>query len=209
MTAAGGPSAPALPAGLVAVILTGGASRRLGQPKAWVRVGGEPCVARVWAACRTLDVAVEFQGELPGLAEGFPGTPVWPDPRPGLGPLAALVAALQRRPDRPVLLVACDLPFVSPSLLRGVAASLAGVDWAVPVHEGRCHPLCGAYSPRVLATAQALLAQDRRQMRALLEHPALTGLRLEVRPEWGPPDRLLLNVNTAEDLARARYLLGE
>ena len=193
---------------MVAVILSGGQSRRMGTPKAWVDIGGRPCIGRVLDACRAAPLGVEFQGTLAGLAEAFPGVPVWPDADPGQGPLAALAAAFARRPGRSVFLLACDLPFVSPDLLRGVAAALDGADWAVPAHGGQLHPLCAAYAPSALPLVAALLGQGRRDMHALLRHPALSGRRVEPTPAWGAPDTLLMNVNTPEDLAAARRLAG-
>ncbi len=192
---------------MVAVVLTGGASRRMGEPKAWLPVGGRACLDRVAAACREAGADVEFQGFLEGLGDRFPGTPAWPDPEPGSGPLAALAAALARAPRDAVLLVAADMPFLRPALLRAAAEAVAGgADWAVPEHGGRLHPLAAAYGPAVLPRARALLAAGRRDMHALLDEPALRGVRLSPQPAWGDPDRLLLNVNTPDDLALARRL---
>lgn len=191
---------------MTGVILTGGASRRMGQPKAWLEVGGRSCIARVRDACLEAGLAVEFQGALPGVREAFPAHDLHLDPEPGQGPLAALVAALARHPGAAVLLLACDLPFASPALLRGVARAVVDADWAAPTVGGRAHPLCGAYAPTVLAPARALVAAGRRDMQALLRAPELRGRTLVPDPSWGDPDVLLLNVNTPEDLQRARHL---
>jgi molybdopterin-guanine dinucleotide biosynthesis protein A len=187
-----------------AVILTGGASRRMGRPKAWLEIGGRSLLARVRAACLEAGFRVEFQGDLPGVPEAFPGDPVHADPRPGEGPLASLASALGR--SGPLLLLACDLPFLSPPLLRDLAAELAGADWAAPAAGEQAHPLCAAYGPAVLAPARELLRAGRRDMHSLLAHPGLRGRLLAPRPAWGDPERLLLNVNTPEDLERARRL---
>jgi len=190
-----------------AVILTGGGSRRMGVDKAWLDIGGRPCLQRVWETCLAVAGEVEFQGRLSGLEERFPGVPVWPDADPGGGPLAALAAALDR--GGALLLVAGDLPFLTPELLRATAAALGGgADWAAPSHQGRLHPLCAAYAPAVGPVAAALLASGRRDMQALLRYPDLRGAPLPPAPEWGDPERLLMNVNTPQDLERARLLAG-
>lgn len=189
---------------LIAVVLTGGRSRRMGTPKAWAEVGGRTCLARVVDACRGADLDVEFQGELAGLAAAFPGTPVHADAAPGEGPLAALAAALARHPGEPLLLLACDLPLLPPSLLRALREGLPGADWVVPLHAERLHPLCGGYGPGALRVATALLGQGRRDMHALLADATLVGRPLAPLPAWGDPEAALLNVNTPEDLAEAR-----
>lgn len=191
---------------MIAVILTGGASRRMGQPKAWLEVGGRSCIARVRDACLEAGFGVEFQGALPGVREAFPADRLHPDPEPGGGPLAALVAALSRHPGAPVLLLACDMPFLSVSLLQGVAGAVAAADWVVPTAGDRFHPLCAAYAPAVLPPARALVAAGHRDMQALLRSPGLRGRAVAPDPAWGDPDVLLLNVNTPADLERARRL---
>lgn len=193
---------------VLAVILAGGASRRMGRPKAWLEVGGRSCIARVWDACRSAGLEVEFQGTLAGLREAFPETGIHPDREPGQGPLAALAAALVRHPGRAVLLVACDMPFVSAGFLLGVTAGLETADWSVPCDAAGMHPLCAAYAPTTLPAAEALLARGRRDMHALLAHPGLRGCRVAPRPEWGDPRALLCNLNTPADLEDARCLAG-
>jgi molybdopterin-guanine dinucleotide biosynthesis protein A len=195
---------PAVREGALAVILAGGQSRRMGQHKAWLEVGGQPLIRRVWSACRAVPLPVCFQGEVPGLAAAFPDVPAWRDPVPGGGPLTALAEALARADGQVVLLLACDLPFLTPALLRGVLAALGEGDWAVPVAGGRDHPLCAAYAPSVLPRARALLAAGRRSLRDLLAAEDLHGRRLPLEPAWGDPESLLCNVNTPEDLAAAR-----
>jgi len=184
------------------VVLTGGRSRRMGRDKAWLPVGGVPCVVRVWEACRAAGLPVAFQGYLEGLQERFPGVPVWDDPEPGGGPLGALAAALGRA-GGPVLLLACDLPFLTAGFLHGVLEALPGHDWAVPEEGGRLHPVAGAYAPTALGPARALLARGERRMGALLADPDLRGRRVPLEPAWGDPTWLLSNLNTAEDWARA------
>ena len=193
---------------MIAVILTGGSSRRMGQPKAWLDIGGRSCIMRVRDACVDAGFAVEFQGDLPGVQEAFPANTLHPDPEAGQGPLAALATALSRNSGLPVFLVACDMPFLSGALLRGVAAALQGVDWAAPTAGGRMHPLCAAFGPAVLGPAQALLATGRRDMQAVLTHPELCGRSVPPESAWGDPDLLLMNVNTPDELAVARRLAG-
>ncbi len=191
---------------LRAVILAGGASRRMGRPKAWLEIGGRSCVRRVWDACHAAGLTVEFQGDLPGLHAAFGSSAIHPDADPGQGPLAALAAALGRQPGQDVLLLACDLPFLTAPLLLGVAAGLRDADWCVPEDAAGLHPLCAAYGPAVLPAAQAALLAGRRDMHALLDAPGLRTRRLGLQAAWGDPARLLCNVNTAADLERARDL---
>lgn len=191
---------------MIATILVGGTSRRMGRPKAWIEIGGVPAIERVLRACEAAGLAPVFQGIDQRATAAFPCIPAFVDDDTGQGPLAALVSAFRCTRADSLLLVACDLPFLPSGLLIRLAASLAdrSRDWAVPLHGGRLHPLCAAYGRAAADEAAALLAVGRRSMHDLLAANGLRGTFIELEPQWGPPDALLLNVNTPQDLEQAR-----
>ncbi len=191
---------------MTAAILVGGASRRMGFPKAWAEVGGVPSVERVLRSCRAAGLTPVFQGLDSQAAAAYPDIPAFGDDGAGQGPLAALATAFRYIKDDALLLLACDLPFLPPELLRRLAAAVAGghCDFAVPLHAGRLHPLCAAYGRAAAVAAAALLAQGERSMHELLAVDGLRGVHVEPDPQWGPAEALLLNVNTPQDLELAR-----
>ncbi|MGV9877651.1 molybdenum cofactor guanylyltransferase, partial [Streptomyces cellulosae] len=101
-----------------AVVLAGGAARRLGgADKPAVRVGGRPLLDRVLAACADARTTVVVAGPRPTAR---PVTWAREDP-PGGGPLAALDAGLRHVTAEHVVLLSADLPFLD---ARTVAALL-------------------------------------------------------------------------------------
>jgi molybdopterin-guanine dinucleotide biosynthesis protein A len=124
------------------------------------------------------------------------------DLRPGTGSLGGLYTALAAADDD-VLVLACDMPFVTTAFLRFLRDSLGAADAAVPRTADGYHPLCAAY-------ARACLAPIGRSLDAGAFKIVDTLARLRVH-EIGPDaiapfDRhgaLLLNLNTPEDAARA------
>lgn len=127
------------------VVLTGGASRRMGTDKAFVVVDGRPMAIAVadalWeAGCQP----VECQGgDLAGLASlGLHG---FADEYPDGGPADAIRVASARH-DAPILVVACDLPDVDAAAVTAVLDAGSEHDrLAVAVADGRPHLL--AYVP--------------------------------------------------------------
>lgn len=186
-------------------LLAGGGSRRMGAPKEGVELGGRPLAA--WAA-RALAAAARPTVQIGGRP--IPGLdwPTWPDVFPDGGPAAGIATALRGAGGGSVLVVAVDLPFITAGLLRAAAdAVAAGATAAVPRRAGRWHPLAGAWSPAALGPLDERLRRGRRDLQSLLDRlpaHAIEGHELE---RHGDPDRLLLNVNTPEDLRRARELL--
>lgn len=182
------------------LLLTGGTSRRMGADKSRSTVGGIPMGARAGRALLQSASPVLAVGPDPGL-----GLTTVEDSR--MGPLAALAAGMRWLADGgftgPVLLVACDLPFLTPELLNLVAGELGSDSQAaVPVAEGRLQPLAACYAPGVLAVAEALVAAGRLSMTALLAE--LKVCRVEPQT-WGimADPGALADVDTPADLHAA------
>ncbi|GAB1328634.1 NTP transferase domain-containing protein [Streptomyces sennicomposti] len=133
-----------------AVVLAGGAARRLGgADKPGVRVGGRALLDRVLGACADARTTVV-------VADPRPTTrPVrWArEEPPGGGPLAALDAGLRHTTAEHVVVLSADLPFLEPATVGGLLAALGAgdADGAVLTDaEGRDQPLVAAYRTAAL-----------------------------------------------------------
>lgn len=200
------------------VILVGGrATRYGGRPKGLALVGGRRIVDRVAAALRQVTDALVVAGS-PAPLDAGDATPLvadalWlPDHRPGAGPLAALADAIAAA-GTPVLVVAWDMPLVSPSLLGELrrVGERVGAAAVVPESDadGHLEPLCAYYTPRAGEAAARLAAAGEHRMHALVEAVRAERLALARVLAFGPPHRIFLNVNTPADRDEAeRLLLG-
>lgn len=137
-----------------AVVLTGGGGVRLGgADKASIEVGGRTLLEHSLEALRDIGEVVVVGAEVPTTR---PVTFAREEP-PGGGPAAGLLAGLgrfARKPER-VLVLAVDMPLVSPDTVGRLLAAAAGVDGAVLVDgDGRQQYLCAAYSVPALERAR-------------------------------------------------------
>ncbi|MFE2531931.1 molybdenum cofactor guanylyltransferase, partial [Streptomyces sp. NPDC059371] len=108
-------------AGYDAVVLAGGAARRLGgEDKPGVRVGGRTLLDRVLAACADAGRTVVVAGPRPTAR---PVEWAREDP-PGGGPLAALDAGLRHTAAPYVLVLSADLPFLEEKTVRRLLDTL-------------------------------------------------------------------------------------
>ncbi len=153
------------------LLLTGGASTRLGVDKAELRRDGERLAdrtARLLASVCT--VAVE-------VGPGVSALPAVREDPPGSGPLAALVAGADALAawgvEAPVLVLGVDLPFVERPLLEWLAAR-PGSGTVVPRVGGSPQPLCARYGWGDLAVAARLRRDGAAAMRTLLDAVAVT-----------------------------------
>jgi len=204
------PTAPGSPEPAVrgAVLAGGDASRFGGRPKGLEVVGGERILDRVVSVFeRALGSPPLLVANAPDAGGWRPDLRVVPDVRTGLGSLGGIYTAVLKAPA-PVVCVAWDMPFVTPELVRALAAGLEHHDAFLPESDNRwgVEPLCAAYAPACAAAIAARL--DAGDLRAIGFHQAIRvgRLPLDAVRRLGDPARLFFNVNTAEDLARADAL---
>ena len=166
---------------MTGLLLTGGASTRMGRDKATLMLGGETLAAR---AARVLIAATDSAYVVgPGSGSGLERLA-----DRGEGPLAAIADAWTSiGSSRPaVLVLACDIPGIEGALLKAIAARLQGNDAVVPVANGRDQPLCAAYSADALDAAVRLVDRGERSMRALLA--SLGRVDRMAEEVWGSSD---------------------
>lgn len=176
----------------------------MGRPKAGVELAGHPLIAYpVTAAVEAgLEpfVVAKHGSALPDLA-----CPVTYEPDEPVHPLTGILAALDAAGGPDVLVLGCDMPFLSAGLLRALAGHVAP---AAAELDGRLEPLLAVYGRRDKPPLARML-EERLPLRKALD--ALEPERLD--EEWlarfGDPARLAFSVNRPEDLARAaRWMAG-
>ena len=179
------------------MILTGGASTRMGQDKATLDADGETLAARVARVVREVADLVLVVGPDAGT-----GLPAIDDPREG--PLVAVMVGAEELSARgatgTTFVVAADLPFLDAALLRLLEREIGLGDAAVPLAPNRDQPLCACYDLVALGiTARRLVNTGKRSMRDLLA--ALRTVRRVPEDVWqreARPDALA-DVDTPED----------
>ncbi len=165
----------------------------MGTPKAWLPAGDETFLGRtvrvVGEVCSPVVVVAADGQELPLLPAGVA---VVRDAAPDNGPLQGLLAGLTALLGRceVAFVASCDLPGLSPDLVRAVLAGLGDAAACVPVSGGRDHSLAAAYRLAVSDIVLSLLAGGSRRMLDLLA--AVPTVRLPA-DGWAAE---LRNVNT-------------
>jgi len=190
-------------------VLAGGASQRMGQPKALLRLAGETMLERqvrlLNAACRSVAV-VGLVGQLEGL-----DAPMLHDEFPGRGPLAALYTGLRWTRTEFNLFVACDLPFLNLRFLRYLCgrALSRGADVTVPEsRQHGFHPLCAVYRRRALWAVRSSLATGHNKVTRFFRrvHCEIVSERELRRAGFGL--QIFANMNTFADYENAVRILG-
>jgi molybdenum cofactor guanylyltransferase len=203
---------PALAVG--GVILAGGRSSRMGRPKAWLPAG-ESTMLQVVAAAITAGLRpVSPAGGAPAplVVVGAPGqelpslvpAPLRVDDEvEGEGPLRGMAAGLQALTGRveAAFVSSCDVPLLRPSFVARMVALLGDADIAVPLVQGRHHPLAAVYRVGVLPEVRDLLRREMRRPFFLFERVRTRTVGPEDLAEADPGLDSLSNFNTPEEYA--------
>lgn len=156
-------------ADVVGVILAGGASRRMGVPKATLRIGSETLIERTIRVVQQAGVGRVLV--LGGNQTWAPEATDWlPDQHPGEGPLAALDTAFSLTSEEWILLLSCDLVRLSVEALRHMFAAAASApggtfDAVVPV-VGQNQYLHALYHRRLAVRVNDSVRQGERRLLA-------------------------------------------
>jgi molybdopterin-guanine dinucleotide biosynthesis protein A len=175
----------------------------MGRDKAHLLWNGESWSTRTARLLGRLFEEVLLVGGRP--ESHAPGRRIADPEGPGCA-LRGLVGALEAASCERVVVVATDLPFLSPDLLLALTAfpgQEPGEDAIVPCDADGEHPLCAIYRREtVLPVALGHLASDRLSLKALLDGVDTRRVSLA---EFGLEDlgaRALTNVNTPDEFAR-------
>jgi molybdopterin-guanine dinucleotide biosynthesis protein A len=182
-----------------AAILAGGrASRFEGRDKSTLVVDGRTILERQIAELSRFADDIMLVGADLQESTG-PLFRVVPDRVPGRGPLGGLDAALAAAKDDAVVVVACDMPFVTSAFLKYLLDLTRDADAVVPRTERGYHPLCAAYTKACGPTVAGRLKNGQLAMMDLLSDLRVRALTIGEIEAFGNAHRLLANVNTPAD----------
>ncbi len=176
-------------------VLCGGRSSRMGSDKALLKIDGVPMVVRVataltQAGCRPVTAIGGDRAHLESL-----GVSVIDDAWPGEGPVGGVFTALSTAGTADaVVVVACDMPYLSAATVRSMIDALAaspGAEAAVAASE-RSQPLCAVWRRSACSSLLDALERGERRLHAVLSELVTVSVEVNLQD--------LTNVNTPDDL---------
>ena len=193
------------------LILAGGHSRRMGEDKALLKIGGTTLLRRAISLVRAAGgrpCVVGRERPAAQVAGVRQIDEVRESGRPAAGPLVGLRWGLASGGTRHTFALACDLPLLSADLVRYLVNETARFDAVVPRSGGKLHVLAAAYTTECLPAIDRCLASGRLAVHQFLEEVRTRIVEEEDIDRFGSPD-MLANVNTPDDLKRVAALLVE
>ena len=190
------------------IVLVGGKSTRLGKDKITELIGGESLLQRVLARLATFStdiILVTAQGQaLPEFSQ--PKTRIIEDLIPDGGSLGGIYSGLQASSSSHNLLIAGDMPFLNVPLLQYLLEISPPFDVVVPQANGFLEPLHAVYSQNCVPQIRRLLEEDNHKILDFFPQVKVKYVE-EGLNRFDPKHLSLFNINTREDLAKARQLV--
>ncbi len=203
---------------IIGFIQSGGRSSRMGQDKSWLELEGRPMIERVVAAARPVVErlgiiinAANLQTErYEKLAEAWNAKLLF-DLHEHLGPLGGIHTALAHcSAHESALILACDLPFITPeflSLLFEIHRNDDPKSVTVPLDQSeRLQPLAAIYAQSCRATIEQMLSAKEFKVDLLYSRVPTRVVNSAEFAHLPNAQRFFININTPEDYRTASGL---
>ena len=193
---------------MTGIILAGGKSRRMGENKAFIDVGGVPLFERVFRIFKEIFTEIIVVANDAGLFEGYEAR-LQKDILLSKGPLGGLYTGLFYSSNYHAFCTACDMPLVNPRLIKYMVEKRGEYDVIVPKTPDGLHPLHAIYSKKCLSPMRQLLDRDDLRIVNFFHRVRVRYIdETEIRTV-DPHMRSLINVNTEEEIEAVRGILVE
>jgi molybdopterin-guanine dinucleotide biosynthesis protein A len=193
---------------MTSIILAGGRGSRLGRTKPLQLIGGKSLIQWVidgLAIFSTEIVIVTAHGEAIPCSSPVKVKTVG-DIYPGKGPLGGIYSGLVASSSSRAIVVGCDTPFLSISLLQYMTQICSRFDAVVPRIKKELEPLCALCSRSCLAHIRELLEQNELRIDRLFGMVKVRYVEEDEIDSFDPEHLGFLNINNQADLDRARKL---
>jgi molybdenum cofactor guanylyltransferase len=188
---------------LGAFVLAGGQSTRMGRDKAFVTFEGRTLLARALDLTHSVSSDVRIVGDRDKFGEI---APVVEDIFAGCGPLGGIHAALRSSSADLNLIVAVDMPLLTPDLLRYLVerARESAAIVTAPHCGGGNQPLCAVYRRVFADAAELALKEGHLKIDALFANESTQVIAEDELRAKGFSSGIFRNLNTPDELARAQ-----
>jgi len=184
-----------------ALVLAGGKSTRMGgMDKAFLRVGGEPVVARTLALLRGCFAEVVVVSNQPDKYSEL-AVVVASDEFEAAGPLAGIHAGMGRLSCPYAFVVACDMPFLRIEPIAYLIAAIRKQDAIIPRWDNDIEPLHAIYATSLRPRIADALSSGTRAIRDFLPTIEAEYVPESVLRGIAGAEESFRNVNTPEEAA--------
>ena len=173
-----------------------------GLPKALMDVGGRRIIERVAEVLRQVTDDLLLVTNTPERY-AWMGCPMVP-----AGSLGGIYSGLKAAPGEAAFVVACDMPFLVPDVARLVTSRAGLADVVIPLVRGFHETLHASYAKPCLGPMERRIAAGQLKITGFFPDVRVLEIPEPEVARLADPERVFMNVNTPEDLERARAIVA-
>lgn len=193
------------------IVLAGGKSIRFGHDKVLEKIGKtsliEQVVFKVDSLSKNIIIVTAKERSFAQLAN-HPKIKIASDIFPGQGSLGGIYTGLVKSDSFYNLVVAADMPFLNEKLLRYMIEVSDGFDFVLPHINNWYEPLHAIYSKNCITPIKSILEQGKKVIVELFKYVKVRYVEAEEVDRFDPRHLSFFNVNTREELERAKKIAG-
>lgn len=185
-----------------AIILAGGKNTRMqGEDKAFLEIEGRPIIAGVIKKLKPLVSELIVVTNSPEKYAHFK-VRLASDEFPDKGPLMGIYSGLKVSLTKYNFVVACDMPFINPCLIKFMLDERDDYDILIPRVSEKFHTLFGVYSKACIPVMEEMIKKDELRVRCIFPKLNARFLSRQEIEKIDPGLFSLVNINTPEELIR-------
>ncbi len=184
-------------------IQAGGKSSRMGRDKSFVELNGRPLIEIVRDTVKGLGDELILITNKP-TEYAHLGLLMFSDLYPDHGPLGGIYTAVSQASHAHVLVVACDMPWLSRPLLVHMLSLRTSADIIIPRWDKFPEPLHAIYNKSCLPTIKNNLDNGRLKITGFFGQVQVRYIDREEIEQFDRNGRSFVNINTPADLNQNR-----
>jgi molybdenum cofactor guanylyltransferase len=187
-------------------VLAGGQSKRMGQNKAFLEVGGQVVIARVLDRVKALTDDLFISTNTPEQYEQF-GLRMVGDVYPDKATLGGIYSAIYAARHNHVLVVACDMPFLKRELLHYLIELAPTADVVAPlITPPQPETTHAVYSKTCLPAIEPRLLANKLRVIGFFEEVKVRYVTREEVAPFDPHFHSFVNMNTPEEWEKIKSM---
>ena len=181
-----------------AVILVGGKSSRMGTNKAFLELRGKTFIELQIELLREMFDEIFISANTSSEYE-YLNLPIFKDVYPGKGPLGGIYTSLINSSSLHTFMLACDMPFVEPELIKHLKDLTKEYDVVIPKSEKGLEPLHAFYSKKCIDQIKKSLDENNLRIISFFPHVNVKVVELGSLASSARFKDSIKNLNTMDD----------
>ena len=181
-----------------ASILVGGKSSRMGSNKAFLELKGKTFIELQIELLREMFDEIFISANTSSEYE-YLNLPIFKDVYPGKGPLGGIYTSLINSSSLHTFMLACDMPFVGPELIKYLKDLTKEYDVVIPNSEKGLEPLHAFYSKKCIDPIKRSLDENNLRIISFFPHVKVKIVELDSMASSDHFKNSIKNLNTIDD----------